>query len=98
VSSSIFDLSRLRDIGWAVWDPIGLMPEGCKWRDDAVAGFEGEYDTYLQNAAAQLRQGAAADDVVNYLVKVETVFMGLPQRPDTVLRAQAVVQAMLAKA
>ncbi len=98
MSSSIFDLSRLRDIGWSVWDPIGLMPEGCTWRDDAAAGFEDEYDTYLQNAAAPLRQGAAADDVVSYLVKVETALMGLPQRRDTVLRAHAVVQAILAEA
>ncbi|MDM9644144.1 hypothetical protein [Rhizobium sp. S163] len=98
MSSSILDLSKLRDIGWSMWDPIGLIPDGCTWRDDDAAGFEDEYDSYLQNAAAQLRQGAPAAEVVNYLVKVETVLMSISQRPDTMLRARAVVQAILAEA
>ncbi|WP_037112427.1 hypothetical protein, partial [Rhizobium sp. 2MFCol3.1] len=98
MSSPIIDLSKLRDIGWSLWDPIGLMPEGWTWRDDDAAGFEDEYDSYLQNAAAQLLQGAPAAEVVNYLVKVETVLMSLSQRPDTMLRAQAVVHAILAEA
>jgi len=98
VSSSIIDLSKLRDIGWSMWDTIGLMPDGCTWRDGDVAGFEDEYDSYLQNATTQLRQGVPAAEVVRYLVKVETVFMGLSQRTDTMLRARAVVQAILAKA
>ncbi|MBO9197506.1 hypothetical protein J5277_25655 [Rhizobium sp. 16-449-1b] len=45
MSPPVIDLSRLRDIGSSLWDPIGLMPEGWTWRDDDAAGFEDEYDT-----------------------------------------------------
>ena len=48
-----FKLSRLREIGWSLWDPIGL------------SGFEGtlddEYDSYLLQAAGRLWNGASAE-------------------------------------
>lgn len=94
--SSKANLSRLRDIGWSLWDPIGLMPEGWSWRDDNVTGFEDEYDSYLKNAAAQLREGVPEAEVVNYLANVEIDRMSLGERPDTLVRAKAVVQAILA--
>lgn len=94
--SSEPSLSRLRDIGWSLWDPIGLMPEGWNWRDDAASGFEDEYDHYLKSAAAKLRGGAPEAEVVNYLAHVEIDIMGLGERQNTLVRAKAVVQAILA--
>ncbi|SPF75446.1 hypothetical protein ALP8811_00434 [Aliiroseovarius pelagivivens] len=86
------DLSRLRDIGWRLWDPIGLMSDGENWNDDEYLSFVDEYDTYLMNAAGQLRRGASDAEVVSYLVKVETEFMGLNQAPGVRARAETVVE------
>ncbi|MBB4630217.1 hypothetical protein SAMN04244581_04955, partial [Paracoccus denitrificans] len=42
-------LSKLRDIGWSLWDPIGLLdpesPAG-RWDDEANLSFADEYDSY----------------------------------------------------
>ena len=68
-----FKLSRLREIGWAKWDPIGL------------AGTEGqpddEYDSYLLQAAGRLWNGASREEVADYLVSIETEYMGLGEAP-----------------
>lgn len=86
------DLSRLRDIGWRLWDPIGLMPDGENWNDDESLSFVDEYDSYLMNAAGQLRRGATDAEVVSYLVKVETEYMGLNEAPGVRTRAETVVE------
>ena len=40
-------LSRLRDIRWSEWDPIGLLPKGEIWDHK---NFADEYDSkYIQN-------------------------------------------------
>ena len=41
-----FEIARLREIGWTLWDPIGLAPI----RDDC----DDEYDRYLLQMAAML--------------------------------------------
>lgn len=41
-----FKLSRLRELGWALWNPIGLGPP--------YKSFADEYDGYLLQAAGQL--------------------------------------------
>lgn len=46
-------LSRLRDIGWSKWDPIGLLGDGQKWDDEDCQQFADEYDSYLLQAAGQ---------------------------------------------
>ncbi|MDP0927623.1 hypothetical protein Q0601_10600 [Paracoccus onubensis] len=93
-------LSRLRDIGWAYWDPIGLLgPEGLhpgKWDDDANLPFADEYDSYLVSAASQLRRNVPREQVVDYLVRAETQDMCLPKTPTAQARAEAVVAAILA--
>lgn len=50
-------LSRLRDISWSVWDPIGLMGVGQNWQDKDCRPFANEYDGYLLQAAGRLRGG-----------------------------------------
>lgn len=89
-------LSKLRDIGWTLWDPIGLLPSGSRWDDPAHRSFASEYDTYLIAAASQLRRGEQRDEVVQFLVGVETDRMGLGESAGAHARAVAVVDAILA--
>jgi len=93
-------LSKLRDIGWNLWDPIGLLgssgPFAGKWSDEENQGFADEYDSYLISAASQLRQGEPPNQVVSYLVHIEADYMGLGERPTSRIRAAAVVEAILA--
>ena len=84
-------LSRLRDIGWMLWDPIGLLTEGDTW---VGKPFADEYDGYLKHAAGQLRRGALEQDVVDYLSRIESEHMGLGAAPDMDARTRAVVRAM----
>jgi hypothetical protein len=86
-------LSKLRDIGWSLWDPIGLLSPGQRWEDEDCLLFADEYDTYLLEAAGLLRRGAAESEIVDYLVRVEADGMD-GQRPDMRDRAQAVVDAI----
>ncbi|MQB10854.1 hypothetical protein FCH38_14925 [Agrobacterium tumefaciens] len=87
-------LSRLRDIGWSVWDPIGLMPAGENWNDAGNLCFADEYDNYLIAAAGQLRRGIAAAEVADYLVGIEAEHMALGETPGCRERALAVVAAI----
>jgi hypothetical protein len=89
-------LSRLRDIGWSLWDPIGLLPDGQRWDDPGNTGFADEYDGYLIFAAGQLKRGLAKAEVASYLVGIATDHMGLGPQPDGKSRAEAVVEAILA--
>ncbi len=93
-------LSKLRDIGWMLWDPIRLLGAGGhfpgKWSDKANLGYADEYDNYLVSAASQLRRGASCEQVVSYLVQIESEQMGLGEGPTSRERAEAVVDAILA--
>lgn len=93
-------LSKLRDIGWRLWDPIGLLSsDGTShedWEDDDCQGFADEYDRYLVFAASQLKRGEQPDQVVQYLVEIEANHMGLGEGPTSRDRAKAVVTAILA--
>ena len=93
------DLSRLRDIGWTLWDPINLLgPAGSnpQWYLDKNLPFADEYDSYLVSAAHELSNGTPPQQIVDYLVYIETQHMCLAERSDTRDRAQAVVAAILA--
>lgn len=85
-----FKLSRLREIGWSCWDPIGLaylLDEGS----DSAAD---EYDSYLLEAADKLWNGAAAGEVAAYLVQIEADHMGLGERQGSRERAAATAGAL----
>lgn len=89
-------LSRLRDIGWSKWDPIGLLADGQTWHDADCQSFADEYDSYLLQAAGQLRRGASAEGVVRYLIDIEVNHMGVGPRRDAVARARDVVASLQA--
>ncbi len=81
-----FKLSRLREIGWATWDPIGLrVTDG--WPED-------EYDRYLLQAAGRLWNGASRKEVASYLLSIETQHMGLGQTPGIQQRANEAAHAL----
>lgn len=86
-------LSRLRDIGWVNWDPIGLLGTGDTWSGKC---FADEYDSYLIFAAGQLRRHKSDEEVIGYLIDIEANHMGLGFRADAERRAQLVVAAMKA--
>ena len=86
------NMSRLRDIGWSLWDPIGLLDEEQNWRD---VNFADEYDSYLMKVAGMLRNGESENQAAEYLVWVNTVHMGMSSDPDKVRdRADRVVRAI----
>jgi hypothetical protein len=68
------ELKRLREIGWSLWDPIGLDGNSGIWREET---FADEYDAYLIKAAVMLRNQCALAEVVEYLFFIETDYMGL---------------------
>ncbi|MBP2449708.1 hypothetical protein [Rhizobium leguminosarum] len=89
-------LSRLRDIGWSLWDPIGILGSNQRSDEGEAQAFADEYDTYLIEAAGLLQRGIPDQDVVEFLVKKETGHMGLAQQPDTYERARSTVEAIKA--
>ncbi|WP_166417524.1 hypothetical protein [Cochlodiniinecator piscidefendens] len=89
-------LSRLRDIGWSFWDPIGLMPQEGNWDDEIHKPYVNEYDTYLLQAAAELRRGASDNEVISYLMDIEANYMGLGNVKTARARAAKVVSAIFA--
>lgn len=68
------DIRKLREIGWSLWDPIGLKGAAGDWQGKP---FEDEYDTYLIKAAGMLRSRCDIEEVFDYLLDVETNRMGL---------------------
>ncbi|NSY39588.1 hypothetical protein [Leisingera sp. ANG59] len=87
-------LSRLRDIGWSKWDPVGLLADDQSWDDEDCLPFAGEYDGYLLHAAGQLRRGEPEESVARYLVDIEANHMGLGNSPGALKRANEVVAAI----
>jgi hypothetical protein len=73
-SRSSIELSRLRDIGWEQWDPIGLLAEGDTWNHKP---FADEYDSYLLHVASLLWNGKSKNEAITYLDWVGSEHMGL---------------------
>ena len=74
MAKSAIELWKLREIGWAYWDPIGLK---------AILGGAGidcvvdEYDAYLLEVASQLSAGSSDADAIDYLLEIEFSYMAL---------------------
>lgn len=64
------ELDRLRQIGWDLWNPIGL--DGA-WRSAAPD----EYDDYLLHVADMIASGASDSDAAEYLMKIAAEHIGL---------------------
>ena len=93
-------LSKLRDIGCSLWDPIGLLsahgPFSGHWSEPANRTIFNEYDNYLIAAASDLRAGTAPEAVAASLARAQTELMGMPGGPAADRRARAVIAAILA--
>ena len=88
------DLNRLREIGWSLWDPIGLDGGTGIWKEES---FGDEYDQYLAEAAGMLRNGKGHDAVVRYLFHIESEWMSLGPKEinaEIAQRLSLVVQAI----
>lgn len=85
-------LSRLRDIGWRHWDPIGLGDIDGSWETSDAAD---EYDGYLLKVAAMVRN-EGDETATNYLIWAESEQMGMGVRADTRSRAESTVAAIRA--
>lgn len=88
------NLSLLRDIGWAHWDPIGLLDPGERWSDEDNLPFADEYDSYWVYAADQLCRGTDGEVILAYLIRIEAEHMGLGHSPEAKIRARALVAAL----
>lgn len=86
-------LSRLREIGWSQWDPIGLSQMGDDhWKDGGPCADE--YDSYLLGVVGRLRRVGPASDAVSYLEEIEIDHMGGGRNSTTRSRAEATVAAI----
>jgi hypothetical protein len=86
-------LSRLREIGWSLWDPIGLREiSGGDWQDGGACADE--YDGYLLKVVGKLRQGETHADVAAYLEETEVGHIGLSPNATMRSRAEATVAAI----
>jgi hypothetical protein len=86
-------LSRLREIGWSLWDPIGLRElSEDQWQDGG--GCADEYDGYLLQVVGRLRRGGSLADVSAYLEDSEVGHIGLTRNSTTSSRAKATVEAI----
>ena len=81
-----FKISRLREIGWTQWDPIGL--------GDLEGTPDDEYDAYLLQAAGRLWHGESEGEVTDYFLDVETRHMGLANAPAARQRAASFVRSL----
>lgn len=66
-------LSRLRQIGWELWDPIGLANDDGTWSEDCAD----EYDRYLLQVVSLICNGKPVSDGGDYLVHIASEHMGL---------------------
>ena len=83
-------LSRLRDIGFADWDPIGILRHGRPWKDHTAAD---EYDRYLMEVVGHLRRGGGEADAISYLLWAEREHMGVDS-PNARERASTTVRSI----
>jgi hypothetical protein len=88
-----FQLSRLRDIGFRYWDPIGILSPSESWVNHPAAD---EYDEYLMEAASLIRRGTPVSDAARRLIDIQSDHMGLPVGPDEKRRAEEAAAAVKA--
>jgi hypothetical protein len=72
-STQQVQLSKLREIGWTEWDPIGLKAIEPDWETHVID----EYDRYLLHVASMLKNGQSTDAAAKYLLSIAQDYMGL---------------------
>jgi hypothetical protein len=86
-------LSLLRDIGWKLWDPIGLGLPGGDWPNDCAD----KYDSYLLHVVGMLNQDKTFEEAVDYLDWVRAEHMGMGPSSEAAHHASvATIQALIA--
>ena len=86
------DFDRLREIGWSLWDPLGLLGVTGGWRGEP---YEDEYDRYLYNAAQMLKNSCSVDDVSDYLFLIQSQYMKMgPKETNSTIRAKLISVAL----
>jgi hypothetical protein len=66
-----------------IWDPIGVA---------GAPGARDEYDSYLPQVFARVRDSAPSEQIVAFLLAIEKDSMGLPPNPDRARVAVDVLQ------
>jgi hypothetical protein len=66
------NLSRLRDIGWTLWDPMAVRPPAGLWPDDG----EDQYDSFLVHASTMMNHGRSRQDAALYLIQIASILLG----------------------
>ncbi len=86
------DIGRLREIGWSLWDPIGLLSLTGSWRGGP---YEDEYDRYLYNAAQMQKNNCSAEEVADYLFLIQSQYMQMgPKEIDAKIRKKLLEVAL----
>ncbi|MGE3166369.1 MAG: hypothetical protein AB7O52_15800 [Planctomycetota bacterium] len=73
---------RCGEVLYYIWDPIGVA---------GAPGARDEYESYLPQVFKLLRDGEGENQIVDYLVSVETDSMGLSPNRDRAKNAAAVL-------
>jgi hypothetical protein len=82
-----YKIEDLRELGWQIWDPIGLI--------DSRMLCDDEYDSYLLGVVGQLSNNKLETEIVKYLVQIETEHMGLNFSQSAEPRAKKLVAAIV---
>lgn len=86
-------LSQLREIGWSLWDPIGL-----RRADGSLVGdCADEYDRYLLHVVSMLCRGGSRDEAAAYLYQIAADHMCVPfpQKTDAAATSESVAAYLL---
>ena len=83
----LYKLSKLRDLSWGIWDPIGMK--------ESRVHCEDEYDAYLIRVIGMFTEDVPKSEIVAYLIEVESEHMGLGINPTTRFRAEQLVGAIM---
>lgn len=83
-------IEKLREIGWLQWDPIGLREELKR-----TPSIQDEYDRYLLAAYEMAGSEGGFSKIVTYLLEIEKDYMGLGERPDSLLRFRETASAVV---
>ena len=66
--SQIVQFEQVQQVLLNVWDPIGV---------GGVEGCEDEYNSYAKDILTLLQNTAPREEIQDYLIEIETDFMGL---------------------